>query len=82
MIQILHIVNEFLFEKWWSDQISILHMSRQLSCRDMSKIVIGSDNYLSITSNMVFLHHFDHDFTHPLQNERLCLWEGRAEFGT
>ena len=34
-----------LFEKWWSDQITILHMSRQLSCRDMCKFVTWSDYY-------------------------------------
>ena len=33
-----------LHAKWWSKQATILHMPRQLSCRDMCKIVTSLDH--------------------------------------
>ena len=38
----------------WPNQISILHMARQLSCHDMCKIVIRSDHYFSSNGNENF----------------------------
>ena len=39
MIKIL-----ILIEKWWRNQVKILHMSRQLGCRDMCKILTWLDD--------------------------------------
>ena len=38
----------------WSNQLTILHMSRQLSCRDMCKIVTWFDHHFPSKSNMNF----------------------------
>ena len=39
---------------WWSIQVTIVHMSRQLSCRDMCKIVTWCDHYFSCKSKTYF----------------------------
>ena len=38
----------------WCNQVTILHMSRQLSCRDMCKIVNRSDHYFPCHSKIFF----------------------------
>ena len=43
MIQILSKFMLYLFENWSSDQVIILHMSWQLSCHDMCKIMTWLD---------------------------------------
>ena len=42
------------FQFQWSNQVTILHMSQQLSCRDMCKLVTRSGQFLHIKSNMNF----------------------------
>ena len=37
---------------WWSNQVTIMHMPRQLSCRGMCKIVTWSDDYFSNKSSI------------------------------
>ena len=39
---------------WQSNQVIILHMSRQFSCRDMCKIMTWSDVYFSHKRNLNF----------------------------
>ena len=54
MIQILW---KFLYLLSYSqrfNQATILHMSRQLSCRGMGKIVTWLDHYYSHKNNMYF----------------------------
>ena len=43
-----------LFEPlfWWSDQVTILHLSRQLSCHGMCKIMTWSNEDLLCKSNI------------------------------
>ena len=43
-IQILQTICVAFDEKWFSDRVTILHMSRQLSCRVMCKIVTWLDD--------------------------------------
>ena len=37
---------------WWSNQVTILHMPRQLSCRGVCTIVTWSEDYFSHQSSM------------------------------
>ena len=46
MIEILWKVCLLYFGLWLSDQITILHMPRQVSCRDMGAIVTRLDYIL------------------------------------
>ena len=45
LIKIFYTSALLLIKKWWSVQVSILHMSRQLSCRDMCKFVTSLDHW-------------------------------------
>ena len=45
---------------WVFDQVINLHMSRQLSCRDMCKIVIWSDHYFFNQEQDALLRDLDH----------------------
>ena len=47
-------INFLSFWFWWSKQLTILHMSRQPSCRDICKSLSWSDLYCSINGNMDF----------------------------
>ena len=44
----------FLLWYQWSDQVTYLHMSRQLSCRDMCKIVTWMCQYYSVKATWIF----------------------------
>ena len=54
IIEILRKYSLLQFWSWWPNQVTILHMSQQLSCCDMRKIVTWSDQYLLSKSNMYF----------------------------
>ena len=45
----------FSLEKWWSNLVTILHKSQQLSCRDMCKFVTWLDHIrIIITAKIIF----------------------------
>ena len=54
IIEISHKFSFFLLWQQWSDQVTYLHMSWQLSCHDMCKTVTWSGHYHSSQSNMNF----------------------------
>ena len=62
---------------WCSNQVTNLHMSRQLSCRDMCKFMTWWDDILN-KSNVNFLQHMDYELIKALWNESLQ-WASTAD---
>ena len=58
----------FPFHFPWSNQVTNLHMSRQLSCRDMCKIVIWLDHYCLSKKNEIFWWDLDYELINPYWN--------------
>ena len=54
-IEISWTISELWFWLWWCDLVIIFHMSGQLSCRDMCKIVNWSDHIFYARARRIFL---------------------------
>ena len=57
-----------LFWFWHSNQVIVLHMSRQLSCPDMGKVVAWLDHYFLCNSYTYFYQYLDNELIVTLWN--------------